>query len=151
MANRAARFGNNLCSPGYSPDERARADVAGIQIGIGIQRIQVRTGRMDSALRLYYIPCTDLRYHVLTTVLIRSVCMRPRRWCVTRIPGTSRPSRERGKSEIYGRPLFPLSLTTYQLHCIRYFKELATRSSNCEVSGDSDTIYRCGSFAADRV
>jgi len=98
---------------------RERADVVGIQIGIGIQRIRVyRARRMGDPLRARSQPVYTMYGFALSRTYDSSSerVYRARRWCAyTRYIAPRRP---RDKSEIYGQPLFPLSLTRGTLHSI---------------------------------
>lgn len=140
--------------PGDILRMRERTDVAGIQIGIGIQRIRVRgPNELRTALvRQYYIPCTDLRYHVLTTARPGLCVCRPRRWCAYTSPyiAPRQSARETKARSTAGR------YSHCRLPRIRY---IASDTSKWSLPAHliaksqeySDTIYRCRTFASERA
>jgi len=113
--------------------ERESTDAAGIQIGIGIQRIPgapngLQSARESSASeRASEYTSTDPRYRPLTTRLVRGVGVR----------ATSVVSHlaDRDKSKIYERR-FPLllSLTSIGCNVVRYHGAFPITSSNCETA-----------------
>lgn len=117
-----SRFGNNLRDRGYSlwMRGRARADVRWNTNRNWNSTEHGCTGHAEWTPLVYTV---DLRSRVLTTarpsVCIASVyVVRAPIWYIA--PRQSRETKARSTAD----PLFPLSLTRYQVHCIRYFKVL---------------------------
>jgi len=72
---------------------------------------------------------------------------RARRWCTRYIA----PRRSRDKSEIYGWPLFPLSLTSIGYIAFDTSKRSLSRHLIASLRRFKDVIYRCGTFAVKRI
>jgi len=126
-----ARFGNNLCNRDI-PWMREHTDVAGIQIGIGIQRIRVyRARRMGAPLRTRSQPVYTMYGFALSRTYDSSSerVYRARRWCAyTRYIAPRRP---RDKSEIYGQTV--ISIVAYKGYiAFDTSKRSSIQSSNCE-------------------
>lgn len=135
IARSNARFGNNLCNWDILW-MRELANVAGIQIGIGIQRIRVyRARRMANPLRARSQPVYTM-YGFALSCTYDSSSERVSSWNIARVGGTRiryiAPRRSTDKSEIYGRPLFPLSLTSIGYIAFDTSKRSPSSPSNCE-------------------
>lgn len=104
-ASEAPRFGNNLCNWDI-PWMRERTDVAGIQIGIGIQRILVYRARlrMGAPLRARSQPVYTMYGFALSytydssSTTLRARMYRARRWCTYQVHRTSADRETKAKS-----------------------------------------------------
>lgn len=141
--------------PGDIPRMRERTDVAGIQIGIGIQRIRARGPNGLRAL----CARSPVLYTMYGFALSCTYDSSSGAVCVAHVGDARIPARIShlaNRRERQKRDLRPAVIPIVAYPRIRYIasdtsKWSATRSSNCEVSGDSDTIYRCGTLAAKRA
>lgn len=135
--SRARGFENNLRNLDI-PRMRERTNVAGIQIGIGIQRIPGAPNGRSNPLEKATLARSRYMHHVRIRVIARlrrdssdSCAHRVRRRCAYN-SGCIAPRRSRQKQDL--RAVFPTPIVAYKyrMQCIRYYKAFPITSSNCE-------------------